>query len=415
MAHTTVVDPGRVISWRRKGIKQQLLNCLWDQLSNRFSFNQTVPGAGDREIPKTVFHKVSDSFNEGEYKTTMLSIRKPNATAIIGPNSAEGKEYKNTTKIVSIFYNVQRFPMAMKDRSVSGRTNNFHKIAEATADVISTLMAEQTDYDTSKAVIEGAEVALTDAAYWENSEYGSDINKPLSQVLHPNIWMEGVAAKNTWDTTFATGVTNLATAIDTEMTSSHGFGLASMDRIHLIASRTIAAIGGMAGVNEIKWCLVLSDAQWYQLSTESTTGWRDLLKYTEKGMDRMINGFQGVYKNIAIFVNQRQPLFNVSGSTTGAFQYITPASDGRTRVAKGSNTGTVECAMLLGAGALGMAEIEELDYEKKGFDYNFNTGMCGTRTKGIQRIDLDNTVAATTARVNESSFLYLTSTTTAVV
>jgi hypothetical protein len=415
MSHTTVVDPGRVLSWRRKGIKQQLLNCLWDQLSNRFSFNQTVPGAGDREIPKTVFHKVSDSFNEGEYKTTMLSLRKPNATAIIGPNSAEGKEYKNTTKIVSIFYNVQRFPMAMKDRSVAGRTNNFYKIAEATADVISTLMAEQTDYDTSKAVIEGAEVALTDSAYWENSEYGSEISVPLSQVLHPNIYMEGVSAKNTWNTSFATAVTSLATAVDTEMTSSHGCGLASLDRIHLIASRTIAAIGGMAGVNEIKWCLVLSDAQWYQLSTESTTGWRDLLKYTEKGMDRMINGFQGVYKNMAIFVNQRQPLFNISGSTAGAFQYITPASDGRTRVAKGSNTGTLEVAMLLGAGALGMAEIEELDYEKKGFDYNFNTGMCGTRTKGTQRIDLDSTVAATSARVNESSFLYCTSTTTATV
>lgn len=415
MGHTTILEPGRVLGFRRKGIKQQLQNTLWDQMSNRFSFNQTVPGAGDREVPKTVFHKVSDSFKEGEYKTTMLSIRKPNATVIAGPNSAEGREYKNTTKIVSIFYNVQRFPMAIKDRSVSGRTNLFYKIAEATADVISTLMAEQTDYDVSKSMIDGAEVGLTDTSAWQDSEYGSDIDAPLIPVLHPNIYMQGVAAKNTWSATYATAVTNLATAIDTEMTSSHGFQLASLDRIHLLASRNIAAIGGMAGVNEIKWVLVLSDAQWYDLSVESTTGWRDLLKYTDKGTDRMLNGFHGVYKNMAIFVNQRQPLFNVSGSTAGAFQYITPASDGRTRVAKGSNTGTCEIAMLLGAGALGMAEIEELDFEKKGFDYNFNTGMCGHRTKGVQRIDLDNTVAPTTARVNESSFLYLTSTLAASV
>lgn len=418
MAHYNVVAPARVQSWIRKTIKQKLPTSLWDQISNRFAYSQTVPKASDNSIPSAVVHKVSEEFKMGQYSATLLSIRKPGVTVVGGANSAEGKESKPTTKIVSVFYTNQRIPMSLPDSTVMGNIAQFYNMAEATVDMIGDLFVEQTDYDHQKATIDGADAILTDAGAWENSEYGSEINHPVDPVLHPNTYalIAGVLTKNVWDVTYATAVTALATVIDTEMVSTDIFNLACMDKIHLAATRTIIPIGGMGGNMEVQYVLKISDAQWYQLTTDTASNqWRDLLKYTEKGFDRVFSGYVGVYKGMMILVDQRAPLFNVSGSTAGAFQYITPLSDGRTRVAKGSNTGTCEVAALYGRGALGLVEVDEMDLVRKSRDYEFVKSICGARARGTMRLDLDATVAPTTARVNESSMIILTATTSAVV
>ncbi len=421
MAHVNVVSAGRVQSWIRKTIKQKLLSSTWDQLSNRYEYNQATP-KGVNTVPKTVIHKVTDDLKLGQYSVTMLAIRKTGAAVIGGANSAEGKESKPTTKIVSVYFTNQRVPKSLPDASVMGGISDFYGIAEATVGYIGDDFVEQTDYDCQKAMVDGADSILTDAAAWENSEYGSEINHPLDPVFHPNCWslIAGVFTKNTWSSTYATSITNLATAIDTEMVSTDIFTSSVADAIHLKAARTIVAMGGMGGGeggSEVKWVLKISDAQWYQWTTDTTAsvGWRDLMKYTEAGFDRLFNGYVGVYKNMLVIVDQRSPLFNVSGSTAGAFQYITPASDGRTRVAKGSNTGTAEVWMLMGAGALGMADVMEMDLVRKSRDYEFVKSICGHRKRGTVRLDLDATVAATSARINESSIIGLTATTTAVI
>lgn len=418
MAHVNIVPAGRVQSWIRKTIKQKLPSSVWDQLSNRFAYAQTVPKASENSIPSAVVHKVTDEFKLGQWSATLLSIRKPSVAVVGGANSAEGKESKPTTKIVSVYYTNQRIPMSLPDSSVMGNIGQFYSMAEATVDMIGDLFVEQTDYDHQKATIDGADPFLTDAGAWENSEYGSEINHPVDPVLHPNTYslIGGVLTKNTWDPTYATAVTSLATAIDTEMVNTDIFNLAAMDKIHLVATRTIVPIGGMGGNAEVQYVLKISDAQWYQLTTDTASNqWRDLLKYTEKGFDRMFSGYVGVYKGMMIIVDQRAPLFNVSASTAGAFQYITPAADNRARVAKGSNTGTAEVAALYGRGALGLVEVEELDLVRKSRDYEFIKSICGSRARGTMRLDLDATVAPTAARINETSMIILTATTSVVV
>lgn len=417
MGHPNIVAAGRVQSWVRKVIKQKLPTSLWDQISNRFAYSQTVPKASDNSIPSAVIHKVTSEFNDGQYSATLLSIRKPSVTVVGGANSAEGKESKPTTKIVTVFYTNQRIPMSLPDRTVMGNIAKFYSMAEATVDMIGDLFVEQTDYDHQKATIDGADPVLTDAGAWENSEYGSEINHPVDPVLHPNTYalVAGVLTKNTWSATYATAVTALATIIDTEMVSTDIFNLAALDKIHLVATRTIVPLGGMGGNMEVQYVLKISDAQWYQLTTDTASNqWRDLLKYTEKGFDRMFSGYMGVYKGMMLLVDQRSPLFNVSGSTAGAFQYITPGSDGRTRVAKGSNTGTAEVAALYGRGALGLVEVEDFDLVKKSRDYEFVKSICGARARGTMRLDLDAAVAPTSARINETSMIILTATTSAV-
>lgn len=423
MAHPTVVAPGRVESWKRKTIKQHLLSSIWDQLSNRSSYTQTVPHSKEKTMPDTVVNKVSDSFNEGTYQTTCLWVGRPQFKPVAGPNKAEGKERKLTTKHKTIHYNVQRFPIAMNDRSVGGDTTKFYKLAEKTADIVKDLFVESTDYDHERALCLGADEWLTDSSYWEDSENGSEITTPVTMTFHPNMYCEATSAKVTWSPTFLTSETNLSAALD-DMASTHVFGLGALDRIHLLLTRTIAPLGGFSGNSEVKWILKLSDAQWFQLTASVAAGsFRDLLKYTEKGFDRMLDGHVGVYKNMLIIVSQRNPIFDVATGDTGGtvqsgFQFVTSAGDERVRTqttGAGTADGTAEIATGLGVGSIALAEIEEIDYVRKGFDYDFSEGMCGTRARGTERMDLDTTQAPTSGRINESSLQYYTATTTAVI
>lgn len=420
MSHNVIIAPGRVQSWKRKTIKQHLLSSIWDQLSNRSSYNQTVPKSKDKMIPNTVVHKVSDAFNEGTYQTTCLWVGRPQFLPIAGPNKAEGNERKLVTRTKTINYNVQRFPITLNDRSVGGDVSKFYKMAERVADVIKDLFVESTDYDHERALHEGSDQWLTESEFWEDSENGSDITTPKTVVLHPNMYSDATSVKVVWSPTYSTAETNLQAAVD-DLAATNTFDLGALDRIHLIATRTIVPLGGYSGNTEVKWILKLSDAQWNQLTADVAAGsWRDLLKYTEKGFDDMLHGHVGVYKNMLIMVSQRAPVYNLASSAGSRFQYVTSAGDNRVRAettGAGNADGTAEIAALMGLGSLALAEIEETDYVRKGFDYDFSTGMTGTRSRGTERMDLDNgsTSTPTANRINESSFLYFTATTTAVI
>lgn len=415
MAYVNVVEAGRVQSWIRKTIKQKMNSSTWDQLSNRYEYSQTVPKSGNISVPKEVVHKVTDELKMGQYAVTMLAIRKTGAAVIGGANSAEGKESKPTTKIVSLYFTNQRVPKSLPDMSVSGDMSEFYGIAQATVDMIGNDFVEQTDYDHQSAMIDGCDFFLQDAASWQSSEYGSAINAPQTKCLHPNTYWYAAATgltKNTWSATYATANTNLATVVDTGIAVTDVFNTKVADQAHLIATRTIVPMGGIGGKSEVNYVLKISDAQWFDWTTDTTAsvGWRDLMKYTETGMDRLFNGFVGVYKGMMVIVDQRSPLYNVSAANTGAFQYQTPLADNRVRVTTAANTGTREVFMVMGRGAIGLADVMEMDLVRKSRDYEFVKSICGHRKRGTQRMDLDATVAPTSARVNESSFIGLTAT-----
>lgn len=419
MAHNPIVAAGRVETWKRKTIKQHLLSCFWDTLSNRSTYNQTVPSAKSRTAPSTVVNKVSAEFESGVYRTTCLWVGRPQSKPIAGPNKAEGKEKKLTTKMLTVYYNVQRFPIVLGDHSVGGDTAKYYSMAEKAADVIKDLFVESAEYDHERAICEGADEWLTESEYWEDAETPSEITTPLAKVMHPNIYMDCTTGKVTWTGTYATDDAAIYAAA-TGLDLNDLFDIATLDRIHLIASRTMSKLGGFQGNNEVKWVLKISDAQWFQLTSDATanTGFKDLLKYTDKGFNMMMDGHIGVYKNMLIMVSQRQPIYNLENATGARFEYVTSASDERDR-AQTTNAstadGTAEIAQLLGNGAICLADISDVDYVRKGFDYDFSQGMTGMRVRGTVRSDLDATVAATSARTNESSFLYFTATTTAVI
>jgi hypothetical protein len=411
MSYHTLISGLRVQSWRRKAIKQHLLSSVWDQLSNRVSYNDAVPSAKAKTVPSTVIHKVKDSFDEGTQTTTVPWIGKLSVLPLGGPNKAEGNESRLATKMRRVPYNTQRVPIIINDQSVDGDLTKYYRMAEQAVDRVKDVFVETTDWCSQRSILEGADDYLTESQYWDGAEPASQLSAPETEVLHPNIYVDGVASKVTYNATYSTFESSLNGDAD-GMATTNIFDLAALDRIALLASRHTLSLG--EGTNKAKWVLKISDAQWYQLSTESSTGWRDMLKYTEKGYDRMIDGAQGTYKDMMILVDQRAPLWDLAAAAGSRAKYVTPLADNRTRVQKtnGAADGTCEIAMLLGAGALAKAEIKELDFTKKGFDYDFSTGTCGMRAEGTVRMDFDSGTTPTSARINQSSFLYFTATTT---
>lgn len=410
MARTNVIPAARVQAWRKKLIPQHLLSSVWDQFSNQFTANTPIPKQSERPMPSAVVMKVADDFRNGSYRTTMISLRQGAVTVVGGPNPAAGRENRNTMLEVGLFYNVQRIPQIMTDESVEGDVGEFYRIAEQAAGMVTNAFVKEGDYDHQRATIEGADIFLTDPAYWQDSEKGSNIDNPLDVVLHPNIWVwiNNALTKNTWSATNATAMSNLETLVD-DLDSADTFSIQLLDAIQLIAARQINALPGVQGEKEVKWILKLSDTQWYQMMTSAAAGSvQDRFKYTDATIGEVVTGYMGVYKNMMVVVDQRSPLVNLASDAV-SFQYITPQGDNRVPVVPTGTVGTGEIAMLYGNGALGMGVKEELNFENKlSEDYGFEQSLCGVKKQGVRRIDLDTTDAATSARANETSFLVIT-------
>jgi len=308
---------------------------------------------------------------------------------------------------------VRRIPQIMTDESVEGDVGEFYRIAEQAAGMVTTGFVKQEDYDHQRATVQGADIFLTDSAYWQNSEKGSNIDNPLDVCLHPNIFLSlaGSLVKNTWSPTYATAMTALEDAFD-GMISTDTFTITTLDQCQYVASNSISALPGMQGEREVLWVLKISQNQWFQLVASAAAGSMiDRFKYTDSQVLKVVTGFMGVYKNMMVVVDARAPIINLASNVVD-FQYITPQGDNRVRVVPNGTVGTGEIAMLYGNGALGMAMKEELNFENKlSEDYGFEQSLCGVQKQGIRRIDLDATDAPTAARVNETSFLVITAST----
>jgi len=67
----------QVQAWRKRMIKEVINNTVWiSGLSNRLEITSIVPNAGQRTLPDSVVHWVSDSFAKGVQKTTIPFLQK---------------------------------------------------------------------------------------------------------------------------------------------------------------------------------------------------------------------------------------------------------------------------------------------------------------------------------------------------
>lgn len=413
----------QVQAWQKAMQKELILNSVWEQMSNRVEVTSPVPNSkGMDTVPDSVVINVSDDFSPGTRQTTVPFINKLNQKGQGGRQKADGNEETPSLKYKAVRYNVQRKSVALEEESVDGDLNKFFRIGSMGKTLLTDYFTELTDYNHTRAVMEGADEYLTDSTYWDGA---SVTTNPASKAHHPNWYANGKSAVATYSTTYATHETNIDNYLDSLTTSSNPFDLQALDSMVKLASQTVIPLKWSASGKKINWVFLLSETQIQEL-TDSTTSnsWSAIMRDADvRGdMNRSIHGVIGVYRGALVVANPRSPLWStLSTATAGArIGYVKPWSSGArydaadaamAPVAKtAADTGTIEIAMAFGRGALGSAKIKDLKFDEEKRDYNFYKGLCGMRAEGQERMDFDITTPTSTSKKCQTSFVYGTAT-----
>lgn len=421
MAASTLIVPAmRVQSWVYSMEKQIIIDSQWEGLSNRVEPSVSIPNGGKGKIPDSVIHYVTDKFTPGVQFTTVPSLDKLILQGQGGLQPVDGNEEKPKVRYKSVYYNVQRKGLTIKDESVEGDLTEAYSILEERVSLLSDYFTELNDYNKARAILEGADEYLTESKYWTGDTISS---APVAVTTHPYALWRGATAPATWSATDNTyRLTNLiGTAAtvglnDAFEAATVTFTKTALDKMILRASQTIRKLNWKADGKPVHWIIILSETQADQLLADTAGGnWSTLFKDAgSRGVDnRAISGVIGVYRGAAVCVNPRQPLINctVAGATyASSFQYIKPWGDSRVPTVKASDTGTCEIGMCLGKGSVGSAMIKKLDFNKMGKDYNFSTGFEARKSCGDVRMDFQDAASIVNQPKNWSSFLYFTPT-----
>lgn len=403
----------QVQAWRKKMIKEVISNVLWSSLSNRVDVTSQVPNAGQKKMPDSVVHYVSDSFAKGIQKTTIPFLQKLQDMGQGGWEKVEGQEETPLMRFKTISYNLQRKAVEIKDESVEGDLTEYYALASQKVQLLTDYFSELTDYNFQRAMLRGADEFLTLQKYWTGQTLTT---APVTESFHPNFLVNGQSTPVTWDASDATYGANIDAALNT-MTGANTFNLAAMDSMVYQADASngvkLQKLNWKSGRNSVQYVGKISERQAQQVTTATGAGtWRELMTDAgSRGVDnRAISGVLGTYKRTLWLVDERAPLWDTSASAPADYLQYYKIQDERTPVEHtGANVGTCELAVMCGNGAIGAAKIKDLDFVDKDFDYGFSHGLAASQACGCERMDLVNT-AISAKPLNQSSFVYATAT-----
>lgn len=406
-------------SWRTDLRGELILRSPWRQISNAYSLNSSVPNAKDMfEVPDAAVINVSSDFERGSQSTTIPMILEASVKGQGGRQKVKGNEEVLQVKYKQVWYNWKRKGIAADEQSVDGDTAKFYSVGKQVIPQLKRYFMKLDDYDHSRAFVEGADEYLTEAEYWTGPSISSP---PTTKKTHPVILLNGASSPVTYSATESTYLGNIATGVDAMTDAANPFDMDAVNSIARQASLRLIPLNWSMGSEKVDFICLLTEFQAFQLRTDAN--WKSLMQAADprekgQGSNRAISGILGVYQNVLFIENMRAPIMNyVDASGTVTFQYVTPWGDNRVRLAKANATsnGTFEIAMVMGAGALGRAQIKEFDYDEEQDDYNFDKGIAGKQATGVVRMDYDIATPTATSVYNATSFLYITTTPTTVL
>ena len=214
---------------------------------------------------------------------------------------------------------------------------------------------------------------------------------------HPNFFVAGYTGTATGQVTFsntkATYETNVSTALATLTdTTSDYFSTNTIEAAAFHASKLKIRRVKVSGVNEPVYCMVISPAQAVQLMRDSK--WLTGQYYAaERGdQNRLFTGILiGVYRGVAIFVDQNNPGCKISGDTDydaarGTVNYgnSNPYSDP-------IDASPRKLAILFGASAVVAGYASPLGFEQEVWDYKNKKTEGGQMIVGFERADIYDT------------------------
>jgi len=413
MSAVPVINALQVQAWKKKMIKEVISSVLWSSLSNRVNETSALPNGGKKAVPDSVVQWVTDKFTKGIQKTTVPFLAKLNLMGQGGWQTVEGQEETPQMRFKTINYNIQRKALAVTDESVEGDLTDYYAIASQKVQLLTDYFSELTDYNFQRAMLRGADEFLTEQEYWNGNTLTAP---PVATSFHPHFFVNGQSSQVTWNANEATYGGNINTAVNT-MNAANTFNLAAADSIVFQKDYSggikLQKLGWKSGDNSVQAVAMLSERQGQQLSTGTGVGsWKELMSEAGKrGVDnRAISGVLGTYKRILWLTDERAPIWNSAAAAPDDYIQFHKIADERAPAAHtGSGVGTVEMCRVSGQGAIGAAQIKDLNFTYKKFDYGFSEGVAAHQATGCERMDLTNT-AISAKPLNQSSFVYCTST-----
>jgi len=262
--------------------------------------------------------------------------------------------------------------------------------------------------EVQRAFMEGAQAELSDFFGRYNGyqpyaallqRYGSNITASTAkgglgytQASHPNFFVAGYTGTGqaTWSDTPATYETNVATALASLTdTSSDYFSTSTIEAAAFHASRLKIRRVKVSGVQEPAYCMVISPAQAIQLLRD--TKWLDTVKYTlpRSTESKLVTGqLIGVYRGVAIFVDQNIPGARVS-STAGYDAARGTVNYGNANfLADPIDTSPLKLAILFGASAVAAGYASPLGFDRETWDYKNKLTEGGGMIVGFERCDV---------------------------
>jgi hypothetical protein len=420
----------QVRDWLNKMERQVILGSVWGSISNRMDPTTPIPNSGSQKVPDSVVATYGDRFRNGVQFVTIPSLDKLIKEGQGGLEPVEGNEEKPVLRFKRVSYNVMRKGITLKDGSVEGDLTDAYNLVSERTSLLGDYFSELEDYNHSRALLEAADVYLTEARYWTGD---SITTPPARRRIHPVVLFRGVngldpengtSGMAAWNTNQDTYRDAIKTKVTAQVASGTIFTRDVLDKMIWFASRNVRKLGWrMEGSQKVSWVIVISEVQADQLLSDTSAGnWTTLFKDAgARGMEnRAISGVLGYYREALVIVSPRQPLFNTEATGAGVspFQYITPWGDDRAPAVKASGKGTMEVAMCMGRTSLGKALVKKLDFNTQGKDYDFSKGFEARMSCGVERADFyaaggaDGVATDVVRPKNWSSFVYLTGTPT---
>lgn len=396
---------------------------VWEQLSNRWDVQKSLANGANTKVPTDCIHKITGiSMTENTRSITQTMTGRLKGGYVGGPMIAEGTETTPDLYQMQVYWNVWRKPYKMfNGDDPESNYQAWYAKAEQRTVLAKDYAAELRDLFYHQAMVDNGSEILTDNKFWQDHEVVDFQTAPVAKRLHPIIFYKGQTAAITRHATYATDIQNVSTALKA-MGPTSSFDLDAAESIIDKLFNRVRPLAWKSGGQNVSYVVLLSHIQARQLQSDSN--WKALMKDAEtRGIDnRAISGILGVYRETLFISNMRSPVFNLS-SSAASVSYMRPettTADAATalffgeqsitrtvKAAAGTETGTCEIAIGLGAGSIVCPLPMDLTYREQDKDYYFRKGFLVMSKEGHQRTDFkDKNDAFSTF----GSLLYITAT-----
>lgn len=470
--------------------KQLYVESIWYPLSNRWDTTTQIGNGGiGAQMPNSVLNMYKHNSASG-FSTVIPVLNGLKGDAIGGLQQLQGTGKTTTMQYTEIFYNQHRFAYKLKDQSVEGDLVDYFPIFQEKATLAKDWQVEYADLTINQAIMQGVDRKQSEAEFWTGDALSAP---PVTKTLHPNI-LTATHAGTVYDRLVASGTlfSALPAAAQTAANAAAGTTIAAgttfptmlttygwqhaatqifyaaylelqagvagwndttakltrtrLNAIRDYADQNIRKLGWSFKGGKVDYILLITPGQAADLGADiqsNGSGWFNVWSNAEQGQGdngRVLTGVLGTYRGMALIVNSRMPVIDLSaagnsqyamasslGDNTvagGSFiKYFQPGDQTMTRVNKTGATGTVEVAQLLGMGAVGHNEHSDWIYTEEETDHKQNIEFGMSKKYGQTRLEwfaqadgafdsASGMVIRKTRPKNVSSALFLTATPT---